>query len=150
MCESEKEERHKLTIGIVSTLSITCTTPPVNITSIVVDILISFSPLMAMTLFPIFESCTTCPFVTFVYVVFVNMLCAYSDVLSPLEGCAPTRTWYWSSAVSMPGSLDAACPVGVERNLVKASLEGARIVMLRALVRLVVRACWFWRRPGWE
>lgn len=68
-------------------------------------------------------------------------------MLRPLEGCAPTRTWYCRRAASMPGSLEADWPAGVERNLEKASLEGARIVMLRALVRLVVSSGWFWRSP---
>lgn len=68
-------------------------------------------------------------------------------MLRAVDGCAPTRTWYWRRAVSMPGSLEADCPAGVERNLEKASLDGARMVMLRALVRLLVSSGWFWRRP---
>lgn len=62
----------------------------------------------------------------------------------------PFRTWYWRRAVTMFVSLLAARPDGEARNLMKAPLEGARIVIGEMEVRAEASAGWEFRRAGFS
>ena len=135
--------------GTVRTVSITCTTPPLNITSAVVTVLFSFNPEKTSTLFPDSMPITTCPPVTFVNEVLVRsvgMNCAV--VVKADAGTEPFRTWYCRRAVTIEGSAASALPAAVERILLKASLEGARIVIPWAEDRAATSAGCVARRPG--
>ena len=72
----------------------------------------------------------------------------WAVVVKALAGTLPFRTWYWRSAVTIDGSAASALPAVVERILLKASLEGARIVIPWAEERAETRAGWVARRPG--
>lgn len=111
-------------------------------------VLISFSPLMISTVLPLSTPPTTWPPVTLANVEFVN-----SDgtncivVVKAVDGSVAFKTWYSRRAATVPISLAAAAPPVVARNLVNASLEGARIVMPLAAERADVSAGCIARRP---
>jgi hypothetical protein len=154
--------------GRVRTVSRIWITPPVNITSCfavniirgltckwervkhtaVVTLLISFNPLINSTVFPLKTPITTWPPVTFVNVVLVNSVGTNcSVVVKEVDGKEPFRTWYWSKAAIMPASFSSAMPAEVDRILLNASFEGARIVIGDAEARAEERAGWDAKRP---
>lgn len=70
-----------------------------------------------------------------------------SVVVNNVDGKEPFRTWYSSKAAIIPGSFSSAIPADVERILLNASLEGARIVIGDAEASAEERDGWDASRP---
>ncbi len=68
-------------------------------------------------------------------------------VVKAVLGTLAFKTWYSRSAATMPMSLAAAIPPDVARNLVKAALFGAKIVMPLAFDSAATRVGCIARRP---